>query len=119
MRFDRKFTRGIYKCGFETLVRYVGTDIANEECFDAVRQFTRYNRGTLHALAIFRPDSPLEGVMSLYMESGNTAASAASFSLFGIEFVCDFDPAQPYIGMLESWVTAEDIDGGLRRIPFC
>lgn len=120
MRFDRKFTRGIYKCGFETLVRYVGVDIASDQCFDAVRDFTRHNRGSREALAIFRPqDDPREGLISLYMEAGNTAASAASFTLFGIEFVCDFHPSQPYIHMLESEVPSEDIGGRLRRIPYC
>jgi hypothetical protein len=120
MRFDRKFTRGIYKCGFETLVRYVGTDVAQDGAFDAVRAFTRHHRGHLEALAIFRPqDDPREGVLTYYMESGNAAASAASFILFGIEFVCDFHPSQPYLRMLETKVADEDVGGKLRRIPYC
>ncbi|MFN3726158.1 MAG: hypothetical protein ACK4SZ_07605 [Allosphingosinicella sp.] len=120
MRFDRKFVRGVYKCGFEVLTRYVGIEAANNPVFDHVRDFVRYNRGGLQALAIFRPrDDPREGAMYYYMEDGRPEESASSFSLFGIEFVCDFHRLQPYLRSLEAEFPAEYVDGTVRRLPYC
>ena len=117
LRFDRKFVRAIYKCGFELFIFQTNLDIAQAQAFDKVRLFCLEDEGHISGLAIFR-EHDLRGVSTYYMEPERPETSACSFELFGIEFVCDFSAEQTYLDTVERELA---VAGGptCHRIPYC
>lgn len=117
LKFDRKFTRGIYKSGLELLALQTSLDFVQDATFDRVRQFCRYDEGEVQALAIFR-SLDRAGISTYYMEHGRPETTVCSFELFGIEFVCEFSSPQEYLEMLERADHPEAVGGAVHRIPY-
>lgn len=117
LRFDRRFVRGIYKCGFELLLLQIGLDLAHDPAFDRVRSFCLDDEGDLSALVIFR-EFERSGTSTYFMEPQLPSSAACSFELFGMEFVCDFSPRQKYLDRIES-EGAEAVEAtAIHRIPY-
>ncbi|MGN8118084.1 hypothetical protein [Labrys sp. 22185] len=93
---DPKFTRALYKVGFETAVFWLGPESAHIPALTAVRRFVRKGRGAFHAVMIARPDSRAHHFEPPH-RSKDTGHLAVGMRIFGVDFVVDFDPQQRLI----------------------